>query len=262
MDAGWALHNIKMAWRSGAGPADAARQLLLRYAGALPKGLRRPDWEIGLRRPPPVGDIRLVLRDNEGADLFIYSEVFEHECYALPLRNQPATILDLGANIGLAAIYFARTFPTARVACVEPDPDNFRVLQRNLDLNRVAAVVFAAAAHNEDGAVMMTLAASAYGHRIADARTHGAAERYEVAAVTVPTLLARLGWERIGLVKIDIEGHETVLLAQPCDWLDRVDALCLEYHFDGAERHLSALADRYRFAPPCHLPSGLWLVTR
>ena len=262
MDAGWALHNLRMAWRSGAGPGDAARQLLLRYAGALPKGLRRDDWEIGLRRPPPVGDIRLVLRDNEGADLFIYSEVFEHECYALPLRNPPATILDLGANIGLAAVYFARAFPAARLACVEPDPDNFRVLRRNLDLNGVAAEAVSAAVHNEDGAVTMARAASAYGHRVADVRTQGSAGRYEVAAVTVPTLLARLGWERIGLAKIDIEGHETTLLAEPCDWLHRVDALCLEYHLDGGGQHLAALADRHGFAPPRRLPSGLWLMTR
>lgn len=262
MDTGWALHNIRMAWRSSAGPADATRQLLLRYAGALPKGLRRNDWEIALRCAPPVGDIRLLLRDNAGADMFVYSEIFEHECYALPLKNRPATILDLGANIGLAAIYFARAFPAAQLACVEPDPDNLRVLRRNLDLNGIAAAVFAAAIHNQDGAAMMARAVSAYGHSIADERTESSAARFEVAAMTVPTLLARLGWERVGLAKIDIEGHELALLDARCDWLDCVDALCLEYHLDGGQAHLTALADRYRFAPPRQLPNGLWLMTR
>ncbi len=262
MDAGWALHNIRMAWRSGAGPADVTRQLLLRYAGALPRGLRRHDWEIGLRCPPPVGDIRLLLRDNAGADMFIYSEIFEHECYAIPLKDRPATLLDLGAHIGLAAIYFARAFPAAQLACVEPDPDNLRVLRRNLELNSITAAVFAAAVHREDGTAMMARAAAAYGHSIADAGTEASADRFEIAAVTVPTLLARLGWERVGLAKVDIEGHESALLAEPCDWLDRVDALCLEYHLDGGERHLAALAERHGFAPPCQLPSGLWLLTR
>jgi hypothetical protein len=39
-------------------------------------------------------------------------EVFEHEYYNLTLmRKAPATILDLEANFGLAALDFARIFP-------------------------------------------------------------------------------------------------------------------------------------------------------
>jgi FkbM family methyltransferase len=262
VDPAWALHNIRMSWRRGASAGDIARQLMLRYAGALPASLRRPDWVIRMRCPQPAGDLRLALRDNGGADLFIYSEVFEHEYYALPLADPPATILDLGANIGLAAIYFARAFPDARLACVEPDPDNFRLLRRNLDMNGVDAATFAAAVHVADGTAEMLRAGAAYGHRIAGVAENGTDERFKVAAMAVPTLIDRLGWTRIGLAKIDIEGHETVLLAEPCDWLSRVDAICIEYHHDGGGRHLSAIAARHGFAPPRQLAGGLWFLAR
>jgi len=236
--------------------------MLLLYAGALPNALRRTCWTIGFRCPPPVEAIRLMLRDNGGADRFICSEVFEHECYDLPPACQPSTILDLGANIGLAAIYFARSFPNARIACVEPIPDNLRLLRRNLEMNGVTAAVFGAAAHVEDGAVWMEPAAADYGHKVTPTAWPAAGEVFEVAALAIPTIIERLGWERIGLIKIDIEGHEVALLSERSDWLHKVDAICLEYHLDGGRSHLAEIAEQYGFLPPRVLPTGLWFLTR
>ena len=262
VDPKWLARNLARSWSRRAGLGDFTRQMLLLYAGALPKVLRRPCWTIGFRCPPPIGAIRLILRDNGGADRFVCSEVFEHECYGLPSACQPSTILDLGAHIGLAAIYFARSFPSARIACVEPVTDNLRLLRDNLEMNGVAAAVFAAAAHVEDGSVWMERATLSFGHKIASDAGPVAGELFEVAALSVPTLIERLGWERIGLVKIDIEGHEAALLSERSDWLHRVDAICLEYHLDGGRSHLTEIADRFGFLPPRVLPTGLWFLTR
>jgi len=40
-------------------------------------------------------------------------------------------IIDCGANIGCASVWFATQYPKARILAVEPDPDNFRMLVRN-----------------------------------------------------------------------------------------------------------------------------------
>jgi FkbM family methyltransferase len=262
VDAGWLLQNVRQSWRQRRGPADVVRQLLLRYASRLPQPLRRPDWVIGCRFPPPIGELRLLLRDNAGSDLFVFSEVFEQQYYRLPLDPAPATILDLGANIGLSAVYFARSFPGARLACVEPVPENLEILRRNLAMNEVTAEVFAAAADIRDGTATMRRSTMAYGHQLLTEPEPPCAEQFEVPTLTVASLLERLGWDRIGLVKIDIEGHETMLLREAADWLHRVDALCLEYHADGGERHLEEVAQRYRFLPPQCLPGGLWFLMR
>ena len=262
MDPDWLLHNLSMSWSRRAHSGDFVRQMLWRYAGRMPRLLRRPNWTIAFHCPPPAGGVRLLVRDNAGADLFIYSEVFEHEYYDLPLDRPPATILDIGANIGLTAIYFARAFPDARIACVEPVDDNLRLLRRNLDMNGICAEIFAAAAHVDDGSVTMERAATDYGHRVADTATSAGGALFTVAAITVPTMLQHLGWERIGLAKIDIEGHEIALLSQNCDWLHAVDTLCLEYHGDHAEAHLTAVAGAYDFQLPQLMPAGLWLLTR
>src|SRR5262245_22207843 len=106
--------------------------------------MRTKELTIGFRYPEPIGNIQLLLRANVGSDGFIHGEVFEHEYYRLPLLAPPKTILDLGANIGLTAVYFSRLFPMAALACVEPVPENLRVLARNLELNAIRATVIPA----------------------------------------------------------------------------------------------------------------------
>jgi FkbM family methyltransferase len=252
--------NTSVAWSRRASTADFVRQLAWLYSDKLPKPLKPQEWTIGFRYPAPIGCLRLHLRSNDGADAFVHSEIFENQYYRLPLRVAPTTILDLGANIGLSTIYFARCYPESRIACVEPMPENVRLLIRNLKENAVGADVIAAAIDAKDGVVAIERGAADYGHRIAAAAA--SAVSLEVASVSVPTIMHRLGWDRIGLLKIDIEGHEHVLLSNPCEWLADVDALCVEYHHHFAEAELGRLARQFGFLPPSRLPGEIWFLAR
>jgi hypothetical protein len=51
------------------------------------------------------------------------------------------TIFDIGSNIGLAAIRLSHAFPQAQIYAVEPAPDNFRLLERNMAINNISAVL-------------------------------------------------------------------------------------------------------------------------
>jgi len=252
--------NAKTAWRRRGRPSDFVRRMMWIYSGHLPAALTPREWIIGCNYPPPIGRVRLCLRSNQGADAFIHSEVFEHEHYRLPLKRSPQTILDLGANIGLSAVYFARLFPDAELACVEPAPDNVRVLARNLELNGVSATVIPAAADVTDGRVLLELGEHDYAHHVVTASKHAMRPRLDVEAISVPTIMRHLSWERVGLLKIDIEGHEAELFARDCDWLDRVDAMCIEWHVEDGPERLGALAKRFGFAKPQQLP--IWFMAR
>ncbi len=258
----WFIRNVVASSHHGASLADVGRTLLLFYSAKLPPRIRRREWTIGFRYPEPIGDIRLLLRANGGADAFTHSEVFEHQYYRLPLERPPATILDLGANIGLSAIYFARTFPGARLACVEPVAENLQVLARNLEMNAVRAEVISAAVDVTDGTVWMERGKMDYAHRIAAEPAPSSAGQFAVPAVSVASILRRLGWSRIGLLKMDVEGHERKLLTHDCDWLHLVDSMCLEYHQEFAEPELARLAARFRFLAPRRLPGAIWFLTR
>lgn len=252
--------NTAVAWNRRASTADFARRMAWLYSDKLPMTLKPQEWTIRFRYPDPIGLVVLHLRANNGADAFVHSEVFENHYYRLPLRVAPATILDLGANIGLSAIYFARCYPESRIACVEPMPGNLKLLIRNLRENAVETDVIAAAVDAKDGVVAMEYGAADYGHKIAAAAPSSVS--LEVASVSVPSIQHRLGWDRIGLVKIDIEGHESVLLSQACEWLADVDALCVEYHHHFAEVELGRLARQFGFLPPTRLPGEIWFLTR
>ena len=260
MDLGRLADNIAASWRHRASFSDFVRSLLFNYAQNLPSVVQKRDWIIGFTYPAPVGKVRLALRANQGADGFIRSEVFDHQFYRLPLDCSPPTILDLGANIGLTAIYLARAFPQAALACVEPMPGNLQVLARNLQLNGIRATIIAAAAHVDDGRVRMTSADADYDHKIAV--DPGTPSDLEVAAISVPAIMQKLKWERIGLLKMDIEGHEKILLTENCDWLECVDALCVEYHHHGAAIELARVAGRFGFSAPRRLPGEIWFLTR
>ncbi|MBD2129892.1 FkbM family methyltransferase [Microcoleus sp. ZQ-A2] len=142
-------------------------------------------------------------------------------------------------------------------------PENIQLLRKNLESNKVEAKVFPAAIAVEDGSIQMEIGTLDYGHKVAGI-TYGAAltgHTLEVEAISIPTLLKQLNWERISLLKIDIEGYEGVLLKENCEWLTRVDAMCIECHEGFGESDLQALAERWGFTPPQKLP-GTWLLTR
>ena len=208
-------------------------------------------------------NLTVLIRDNQCSDATVFDEVFDRLYYDFTLAFEPMTILDLGANVGFSSLFFARRYPSATIACVEPMAENVRLLKENLGLNEVQATVFPAAIATEDGWIQMEIAAQDYGHRVAGIPfgIAGIGETVGVLAVTVPTLLKEMGWERIGLLKIDIEGYEGILLKEKCDWLHSVDALCLECHDGYGESDLKALASDYGFAPPREF-RGIWLLIR
>src|SRR5688572_6156510 len=55
------------------------------------------------------------------SDIPTFQEIFTYDEYEVKLDFSPATIIDAGANVGLASIYFANKYPKASVFCVEPE---------------------------------------------------------------------------------------------------------------------------------------------
>ena len=65
------------------------------------------------------------------ADQSVFDEVFVMREYDIDVAA-PTVILDMGAHIGLAAIFFAERFRDAAVIAIEPEPANFNVLCKNV----------------------------------------------------------------------------------------------------------------------------------
>lgn len=127
-------------------------------------------------------------------------------------------VLDCGANIGASALWFAETFPRARVVAVEPDPGNLALLRDNA-VERVE--VIAGAVAGRPGEVALD-----------DPGGGGWAMRTRpgqgVRAWSIDELVAGRGDPF--LLKIDIEGFEADLFEHPAAALDAFPLIVLELH--------------------------------
>ena len=161
-------------------------------------------------------------------DFFAFQEIFIQHYYDHEV-GEPETILDLGANCGYATLLFAARFPHAEIASVEPHPTNLAALDSNLRLNSTAATVIAGAAVCVDGPVTLFTRES-LSHGLLPCGRKPGEKAITVPGYSIPTLMKRLRWERIDLLKIDIEGYERVLFAGRPTWLNQVGCIIGEYH--------------------------------
>lgn len=154
------------------------------------------------------------------------------------LDFQPATdaprILDCGANVGLASLYFKRAFPRARLSAFEADPTIFALLKSNLEGNGAGDVDCThAALWTANGTLTFQCEGSDSG------MIGGLSGVIDGRSTVVPSLRLRdlLSRERVDLLKLDIEGAEDAVLRDCADVLVNVGAMVMDLHeFDPATR--------------------------
>lgn len=134
-------------------------------------------------------------------------------------------IIDAGANVGAASIWFAQAFPEAVIRAVEPDPDNAEVLRLNAG-HRANIEVIQAAIGSEIGHATLTNPDAKAWSVQTTRDTSGA-----VPVTTIPAILARNDEAKsLFLVKVDIEGFEADLFKGQLEWLDDVEVVIIEPH--------------------------------
>lgn len=166
----------------------------------------------------------LRLRTTDWVLVEIFSGAYEVDLSPL---GDVKEILDLGANVGLASIYLAGRLPDARFTCVEPSPDNFRLLRENLRRNLPEARAVNAAVVAKGGAYSLEESTIPAEGRVVPGTGR---EGVPVQALTIPDILAAVGLDSVDLLKVDIEGGEVDLFAAADAWSDRVGALIAEVH--------------------------------
>jgi FkbM family methyltransferase len=143
-------------------------------------------------------------------------------------------VIDGGAYIGIASLYFKSVYPEARITAFEPDPEVHATLEQNIrqnDLTDVETVCAALAARegsasfNPDGAD---------GGRLTDEG------RQTVETVKLSDYLT----EPVDFLKLNIEGFELDVLQEAEPAVGNVHELVLEYHgWPGGEQRLGPILD-------------------
>ena len=192
-----------------------------------------------LQMKSPLGG-KLFLREV-GSDVLTFQEVLLEEVYRGVVEKVGAcrTVLDLGANIGLASLYFSAHYPGCRVFAVEPNPDTYRVLSLNLEglAREGRARTFRGAVWGSERE-LVTDPGWTQDRFSRFAMTEGggagaaAAGGEGIKGLPIDRLIEEAGFERVDLLKSDIEGAEVELFKGDLGWLDRVGAIAIEFHGD------------------------------
>jgi FkbM family methyltransferase len=143
-------------------------------------------------------------------------------------RDASPRVLDLGANIGSFALRVFLRCPRAQVISIEAANDTFQVLGANKRANAsLNWEVLNNGVWRDDGPLTLMRRGVSVGHRVVEGVGGDVVE-----GISLNTLLGRLGWDRVDLIKMDIEGGEEAVIPAALDALHHTRVLIVEIHSD------------------------------
>ncbi len=209
---------------------DAVMDMRLTQAASI-DALRLPVAAVVL--PVPESSHLVEVRPGS-SDVDVFKAIFVGREYARPVLDYSVqTVVDLGANIGMASVYFALRHPNARIIAVEPEEANFRLLQRNTRACPNVAAMQAAIWPTDTTLHLRTtdLAGNALGDWGYQTEAAASVAQGDVAAISMPSLMRRYDINTIDLLKIDIEGAELDLFDGDTEsWLPFTRCIIIETH--------------------------------
>ncbi|MEI2580245.1 FkbM family methyltransferase [Scytonema sp. PRP1] len=165
------------------------------------------------------------------SDPAIFYQIFifrEYSC--IDDLTEAKIIIDAGANVGYSSIYFLKKYPNAQIIAVEPDHENFNICQKNLSgyKERVSVIQSGIWSHrtalkvcNEDSREKCSI----------QVKECQEGESPDIYAIDIDTLLKKYNLTTIDLLKIDIEGSESVIFSKNYqNWLEKVKNIVIELH--------------------------------
>jgi FkbM family methyltransferase len=225
-------------------------------ANAFRLELSRLIYRLGLRKIVPLFTFSLpgikhkVYLRTGTSDYNVFLHVFVLQTYgaSLPQSYSPKLIIDCGANVGYASVYFLNRFPTATVVAVEPEPGNIVICERNLAPYGDSALLAKSAVWSQVCELELVTSAphSEQSTRVCEPSGSYAAT---VPAVDIPTLMELGGGRTVDLLKIDVERSELELFTRGQEqWLPKVRNIAIELHGpDCSEAFFSAL-ENYNYS--------------
>lgn len=173
---------------------------------------------------------RISANINSDADESVFNEIFvERDYKALEeiIKNAKDPIIDVGAHIGVFAVYIRTLNDKVKIFAYEPGNENFKALKENLKLNHLEKNIIAKnlAVAGTEGVKPFYLSQDSHNHSLINK-----SENIQKAqAVTLPKILGKI--DNCYLIKMDCEGAEFEILKsmEPADF-KKIKNIYIEYH--------------------------------
>ena len=209
------------------------------YKATGPFGLGKISLEISV----PKYDYKVHCPLNR--EDFIVMTKHEDEMIERFVPKLGDTVVDVGAHMGRYTIIGSkRVGPDGKVVAIEAHPGNFRLLNRNIKLNRLTNVVtINSAVYSKKKPLKLYLPDEEQGYTMHHSvmadylstkykRDTGQEKYVQVEADTLDSLLQKAGIKSVNWIKIDVEGAELEVLKGACEALsgNKDIALLIEIH--------------------------------
>ncbi len=161
---------------------------------------------------------------------YMFKEIFCSDDYFFNTSSSHPVIVDCGANIGMATIYFKKKHPDARVIGFEANPHTYQLLKKNIERNNLTNVeVYNVALYDEEKEISFFV----HGERslLGSIRNdRGKGEHLKVNARKISGYIKNI--EKIDLMKIDVEGAELNILNDLIEssLIKKTEQYIIEYH--------------------------------
>ena len=176
------------------------------------------------------GYLHPVYLRNCPSDTQIFTQIFLREELKIDLKKPPKTIIDGGANIGLAALYLINRYPETSIYSIEPDHSNFKILQKNtIHYNAIAC--YNNGIWNRNAKLKIINMEAGNESFIVSEVDDDNKNNDVIHAITINEIIKLNKIQHIDLLKLDIEGSERkVFKDNYTDWLSITDNLMIEIH--------------------------------
>jgi FkbM family methyltransferase len=193
-------------------------------------------------------DSRFVVRVNTTDRLLVW-EIWKLGMYQdkrAPIRPNDV-VVDIGAHIGVFAVWASRQANQGRVIAYEPSSANYRLLVENVNLNQAGNLLPINAAVFDQAGTYPFYQPGGHGS-MGSLMQDKDAHQEHVTAVTLDDVYESNGIDRIDFLKLDAEGAEFPILLNASEKaLHGIRRLVLEYHlFKGAPWKPGDLITRLR----------------
>tara|TARA_A100001015_G_scaffold308595_1_gene406501 strand:+ start:2279 stop:3070 length:792 start_codon:yes stop_codon:yes gene_type:complete len=146
-----------------------------------------------------------------------YSQIF--------IKNKIPLILDCGSNIGASPYYFFENYRNSKIVCLEPEIENFKLLQKNINKNNFDLISKAISSNHRNFEIEK---------KSDDPRSFRTihSSKGDIESITVNKLLEKYNSQKYEpfIIKIDIEGHEKELFNENLEWIDKFKIIIIEPH--------------------------------
>lgn len=184
---------------------------------------------------------------NNSSDVFVIKEIFINKCYSLPVPYgvKEPVILDIGANIGIASLFFYSYYPDATIHAFEPQKENFELLKKNAENLHGKILVHRMAVMSYTGEASFTGSVDKNNFAGGGICQEGI---IKVPCTSMKDFCDNGGIDSIDVLKIDCEGGEyDILYKLDPEFLKKIRIIVGEFHGHGSMALVAYLSQWFEF---------------